>query len=68
MLTCLLPTVPTGGPASLVVTMDGGATYSAAVAGSSFVYYPLVSFAVRHPPPSRLGSQKLFLVPKKCYV
>ena len=48
-LTCLLPQVPTGGPAQVVVSMDGGSTFGPN-ASAQFEYFPLVSFAVGRRP------------------
>jgi hypothetical protein len=46
-LTCLLPIVPTAGPALVMISMDGGRTFPANV---SFEYYAILSFAVGRRP------------------
>eukprot|EP01048_Picozoa_sp_COSAG05_P019126 COSAG05_NODE_2927_length_2496_cov_1.884022_3_plen_454_part_00 len=47
-LTCLLPRVPTGGPAHVLVSMDDGKTFPTVPA--NFTYFALVSFAVGRRP------------------
>jgi hypothetical protein len=46
-LTCLLPMVPTGGPAQILVSMDGA---SFPAHPTTFTYFALVSFAVGRRP------------------
>lgn len=48
-LTCLLPQVPTGGPARVMVSMDGGATFPLG-RSANFTYFALLSFAVGRRP------------------
>ena len=59
VLTCLLPQVPTAGPAQVVVSMDGS-TFGPN-ASIAFEYFPLVSFAVGRRPYTAESEGKLIV-------
>eukprot|EP01048_Picozoa_sp_COSAG05_P013769 COSAG05_NODE_1498_length_4705_cov_11.449197_4_plen_451_part_00 len=57
---CLLPVVPTGGPAKVAVSMDGGVTFDIN-ASVNFEYFPLVSFAIGRRPYTFESTGKLII-------